>query len=73
MAANPIRTTVDEDLKKGSVEADTPDRGSSVSIKGQLGHRSNHPDLNVDSMLKGNDTDFPEPDAAEEHTGEPGS
>lgn len=73
MAANPIGTTTDEDVKKGSVETDTPESGSKVSIEGQLGHRSNEPDPNVDSMLKDNDTDFPEPDAVEEHTGEPGS
>ena len=44
-------------------------------MEGQLGHRSsNSPDPNVDSMLKkDNDTDFPEPDALEEHTGEEGS
>jgi hypothetical protein len=73
MAANPIGTTVDEDVKKGSVEDDGRDGRSEVSIEGQLGHRSNHTDPNVGSLLKDSDTDFPEPDAMEEHTGEPGS
>jgi hypothetical protein len=71
MAANPIGTAEeDDDMKKGGIETG---HGSNVSIEGQLGHRSNDPDPNVDSMLKDNDTDFPEPDALEEHTGEPGS
>jgi len=71
MAANPIGTTTDEDVSKGAVESDS--RKSQESMGGQLGHRSNHPDPEVDSMLKDSDTDFPEPDALEEHTGEPGS
>jgi hypothetical protein len=64
---NPINSD-DEDVNKGVVESDPrdPDRGSSqVSIEGQLGHRDQDP------MLKDSDTDFPEPDALEEHTGEP--
>jgi len=76
MAANPIGTTTDEDVSKGVVESDPRDADgerSNVSMEGQLGHRSNHPDPDVDPMLKDNDTDFPEPDALEEHTGEPGS
>jgi hypothetical protein len=76
MAANPIGTTTDEDVNKGVVE-DDPQNGkrgdSQESMGGQLGHRSNNPDPNVDSMVKDNDTDFPEPDAMEEHTGEEGS
>jgi hypothetical protein len=70
MAVDPIGTTVDEDVTKGVVEDDTRDgtkERSNVSIEGQLGHRDQDP------MLKDNDTDFPEPDALEEHTGEPGS
>ena len=67
MAANPIGTTTDEDVSKGAVESDSRAEGSQVSIEGQLGHRDQDP------MLKDSDTDFPEPDALEEHTGEPGS
>jgi hypothetical protein len=34
-------------------------------MQGQLGHRDQDP------MLKGADTDFPEPGGSPEHTGEP--
>ena len=67
MAVNKI---VDEDLNKGVVEDDPSNpkgKPSQESMSGQLGHRDQ------DAMLKDNDTDFPEPDAEEEHTGEPGS
>jgi hypothetical protein len=70
MAANPVGTTTDEDVSKGAVESDPNDpdkRTSNVSMEGQLGHRDQN------TMLKDSDTDFPEPDAMEEHTGEPGS
>jgi len=73
MAAN---KAIDEDAGKGVVEDDPSDaksKPSQESMGGQLGHRSNDSDFDVDSMLKDNDTDFPEPDAMEEHTGEPGS
>lgn len=60
--------TPDEDMHKGAVEDDTvlPDvtRRSNNSMAGQLGHRDQ------DEMLKGGDTDFPEPDAEAEHSGE---
>jgi hypothetical protein len=61
----------DEDLRKGSVgddgrESDAVRRAQQVSYAGQLGHRDQ------DQMLKDSDTDFPEPDAKAEHTGEPG-
>ena len=59
----PIGTT-DEDVSKGAVENG---ERSNESMEGQLGHRDEDP------MLKDSDTDFPEPDALEEHTGEPGS
>ena len=71
-----MNKTVDEDVSKGVVENDPNDvksKPSQESMGGQLGHRSNNPDPNVDPMLKDNDTDFPEPDAEEEHTGEPGA
>jgi hypothetical protein len=59
-----IRT--DEAAGKGAVESDAihTDPGSGQnSLGGQLGHRDQ------DEMLKDNDTDFPEPDAEGEHTG----
>jgi hypothetical protein len=61
---------IDEDEHKGAVEDDPRDPNgepSQVSYDGQIGHRDQ------DAMLKDNDTDFPEPDAEAEHTGEPGA
>ena len=60
----------DEDVTKGATEEDPLDpngRKSQVSIDGQLDHRDQDP------MIKDSDTDFPEPDAMEEHTGEKSS
>jgi hypothetical protein len=62
----------DEGIHKGAVEDDVPypdpeRRPQHDSLSGQLGHRDQ------DEMLKDADTDFPEPDAEAEHTGEKGS
>jgi hypothetical protein len=59
----------DEAISKGAVETDTlptdtNNRSEHNSLNGQLGHRDQN------EMLKDNDTDFPEPDAEGEHTGE---
>jgi hypothetical protein len=59
----------DEWMRKGAVEDDAPRLKSeplsqNSSLSGQLGHRDQ------DEMLKDNDTDFPEPDAKAEHSGE---
>jgi hypothetical protein len=59
----------DEGMRKGAVEDDAPypnseRRPQHGSLSGQLGHRDQ------DEMLKDADTDFPEPDAEGEHTGE---
>ena len=58
----------DSDEHKGVVEEESP-RPTAVrpSIAGQLGHRTS------DVEVKDNDTDFPEPGAREEHSGELGS
>ena len=65
--ADPAKTP-DEGLQKGAVEDDTlhPNRTrrSHNSMAGQLGHRDQ------DEMLKDHDTDYPEPDAEAEHSGE---
>lgn len=65
--ADPAKTP-DEDMHKGAVEDDAvqPDftRRSNNSMAGQLGHRDQ------DEMLKDNDTDYPEPNAEAEHSGE---
>jgi hypothetical protein len=54
----------DSDLEKGAVSSDRPESSSDVSMTGQLGHRDE------DEMIKEGDTDFPEPDAQGEHSGE---
>ena len=56
----------DNDIHKGAVEDDQPRQEHNTSLRGQLGHR------NQDEMLKGNDTDYPEPGGNPEHTGEKG-
>jgi hypothetical protein len=58
----------DSDIEKGAVESDRPQSpdhvSNDVSMTGQLGHRD------PDTMIKESDTDFPEPDAPSEHSGE---
>jgi hypothetical protein len=54
----------DSDLHKGAVESDRPQSPDDQSMSGQLGHRDSDP------MIKESDTDFPEPDAAAEHSGQ---
>ena len=58
--------TRDEAARKGAVEDASPqgDNEQRSSLTGQLGHRDQ------EELLKDNDTDFPEPDAQAEHTGE---
>jgi hypothetical protein len=56
----------DSDIQKGAVESDRPGSPSDESLAGQIGHRDSDP------ALKDNDTDFPEPDAEAEHSGQPG-
>jgi hypothetical protein len=58
----------DSDEHKGVVEEESPRATTShSSMTGQLGHRTPDPDV------KDNDSDFPEPGAREEHSGESGS
>ena len=57
--------TKDQDRSKGAVEQEEKGQGDNTSMQGQLGHRDQDP------MLKGADTDFPEPGGSPEHTGEP--
>jgi hypothetical protein len=58
---------LDSDSHKGAVESDRPasgaDKSQNESFSGQLGHRDQ------DAWIKDSDTDFPEPDAAAEHSG----
>ncbi|AXC14385.1 hypothetical protein ACPOL_5131 [Acidisarcina polymorpha] len=53
----------DSDVHKGAVESDRRQSPSDESLNGQLGHRDQ------DEQIKDNDTDYPEPDAAAEHSG----
>ncbi len=55
----------DQDRGKGAVEQDEQNEGGNTSMQGQLGHRDQN------EMLKSSDTDYPEPDGAAEHSGEP--
>jgi len=57
--------TRDNDIHKGAMEDDRPEQEHNTSLKGQLGHRTQDP------MIKGNDTDYPEPGENPEHSGEP--
>ena len=54
----------DADIHKGAVEDDRPAQEHNTSLRGQLGHR------NQDDLIKGNDTDYPEPGENPEHSGE---
>jgi hypothetical protein len=62
-------THSDADENKGVVEDSSPrqpgqPQESQESMAGQLGHR------NAGDLIKGNDSDFPEPGAKPEHSGE---
>jgi len=62
-------TNIDADENKGVVEDSSPRRpgepeDSQESMGGQLGHR------NAGDLISGNDSDFPEPGARPEHSGE---
>jgi hypothetical protein len=59
----------DEATRKGAVEDSSPEAARKTpagqgSLAGQLGHRDQ------DDLIKDNDTDFPEPGAREEHSGQ---
>lgn len=61
-----VRTpTTDNDLHKGAFETDAAKEKGNTSMRGQLVHRDQDP------VLKGFDTDFPEPGGNPEHSGEP--
>jgi hypothetical protein len=55
----------DQDRSKGATESEDHSDSDNVSQAGQLGHRDQDP------LLKGADTDFPEPGDSPEHSGEP--
>lgn len=55
---------VDQDVEKGAIETEDHKIPGNAGLQGQLGHRDQDP------MLKGADTDFPEPGENPEHSGE---
>jgi hypothetical protein len=55
----------DNDIHKGAMEDDRPNEEHNTSMRGQLAHRTE------DSMIKGNDSDYPEPGENPEHSGGP--
>ena len=55
--------TPDQDATKGAKETDNQSGPDNISMGGQLGHRDQDP------MIKGADSDFPEPGENPEHTG----
>jgi hypothetical protein len=54
----------DQDRFKGALEPDDRSQPGNNSLQGQLGHRDQDP------ILKGADSDFPEPGENPEHSGE---
>ena len=55
----------DQDTTKGATEVEDHATPGNIGLQNQLGHRDQDP------MLKGADTDFPEPGENPEHSGEP--
>lgn len=56
---------VDQDMEKGATETEDHKTPGNLGLQGQLGHRD------PDEMLKGADSDFPEPGENPEHSGTP--
>ena len=54
----------DPDRAKGATEGEEHNHDGNAGLAEQLGHRDQ------DTRIKGADTDFPEPDAGPEHSGE---
>ncbi len=54
----------DPDRSKGAIEIEEHHHDGNLGLSEQLGHRDQDP------LLKAADTDFPEPGASPEHSGE---
>jgi len=65
MSSSKGTSSKDQDRGKGAVEQDERSQSGNTSLNGQLGHRD------ADPLIKGADTDFPEPGENPEHSGEP--
>jgi hypothetical protein len=59
------QNTNDQDKSKGATEDDNSKQPGNLALRGQLGHRD------PDPIIKDADSDFPEPGASPEHSGEP--
>ena len=59
------RANRDQDRTKGATEDEARKAPGNPALQGQLGHRDQDP------LIKGADTDFPEPGENPEHSGEP--
>jgi hypothetical protein len=57
--------STDQDSSKGATEETDPKLPGNVGLQNQLGHRDQDP------LIKGADSDFPEPGGSPEHSGEP--
>lgn len=55
----------DPDRAKGATEGEERNHDGNAGLESQLGHRDQN------ELLKDADSDFPEPGASPEHTGEP--
>jgi hypothetical protein len=55
----------DPDRAKGAIEIEEHNHDGNLGLSEQLGHRDQDP------LIKGADTDFPEPGENPEHSGEP--
>jgi hypothetical protein len=64
MTKPPQEKHPDGDAHKGAVESDRRSSPTDESMSGQLGHRD------PDEWIKENDSDFPEPGATPEHSGQ---
>lgn len=60
-----MKSSPDQDKTKGALEPDDVESPGNESMRGQLPHR------NQSDLIKGNDSDFPEPGENPEHSGEP--
>jgi hypothetical protein len=60
-----VDPTTDQDTAKGATETEDHTIPGNIGLQQQLGHRDQDP------LIKGADTDFPEPGENPEHTGGP--
>ena len=59
-----VQPTNDQDTAKGATETEDHKIPGNIGLQQQLGHRDQDP------LIKGADTDFPEPGENPEHSGE---